>query len=320
LVIIIVKLYRTVGRVAKKIFLCHNSSMLTKALNWFKRNWQFLLILFLIFFLFKRQTSFRSTTVSETSYKEGLASLSRPKSGLSLSLPFQESVPAPEVQDRLVIQNTTLSLLVQDVRNTQDQIIKKSQELGGYMVESQISSPLGVESGTVIVRVPAKDLDLALSFFRSLGVRVIAENLVGRDVTDEYVDIQSRLETLQKTKAKFEEIMAKAEKVDDILRVQREIINLQEQIDSLKGRQQYLEKSAEMAKVTVYLSTDELALPYSPTQPWRPQVIFKQAVRSLIKTGRVLAGLAIWLGVYSIVWAPALGIGFFFRKKYRRGK
>jgi len=142
---------------------------------------------------------------------------------------------------------------------------------------------------------------------------VVSETVSGRDVTDEYVDIEARVATLLKTKAKFEEILAKAEKVQDILEVQRELINLQDQIDNFKGQQNYLEKSAQVSRVTIYLATDELALPYVPAEVWRPQVIFKQAVRSLIVVLRKMGTLIIWLGVYSVIWLPAVGVYLVFR-------
>ncbi|RLC34604.1 hypothetical protein DRH14_02590, partial [Candidatus Shapirobacteria bacterium] len=92
----------------------------------------------------------------------------------------------------------------------------------------------------------------------------------------------------------------------DLLNVQRELTNLQRQIDNLVGRQKYLKKSAEFTKLTIYLSTDELELPYTPTKAWRPKVIFKKAIRSLISNFRLLANLFIWVMVYSpfvlILW------------------
>jgi len=51
----------------------------------------------------------------------------------------------------------------------------------------------------------------------------------------------------------------------------------------------YFEQSAKLTKITVYLSTDELSLPYAPTNQWRPLVIVKEAFRSLISTSVVLA-------------------------------
>ena len=118
-----------------------------------------------------------------------------------------------------------------------------------------------------------------------------------------------------KTKAKFEQIMDQATQIQDILQVQREIISLQDQIDSLKGRQNYLEKTAAMAKITIYLSTDEYALPYAPPTSFRPNVIFKEAVRSMVGTIRGLAKDLIWIGVYSAIWLPILLVVIFLRRR-----
>ena len=55
----------------------------------------------------------------------------------------------------------------------------------------------------------------------------------------------------------------------------------QSQIDSYKGQQDALKKNAQLAKLTIYLSTDEIALPYAPSETFRPQIIFKLAVRGI---------------------------------------
>ena len=234
---------------------------------------------------------------------------------------FPEPAPAPEAKERLVIKESTLSLLVKNVIEAQKEISQKAQELGGYLVQSNVSHPQETEatSGWITVRVPQEKLEEALNYFRGLAVKVVSETISGRDVTDEYVDIDARLATLLKTKAKFEEILAKAQNVQEILEVRRELINLQQQVDNLKGRQNYLEKNAQVSRVTIYLATDELALPYVPAETWRPQVIFKQAVRSLISTLRKLGNLIIWLGVYSVVWLPILVI-YLVVKRWRNKK
>ena len=135
-------------------------------------------------------------------------------------------------------------------------------------------------------------------------------------VTDQFVDNEARLTILEKNQAKFEDIMDRATNVQDILQVQREIFNLQSQIDGIKGQQNYLSKTAQMAKITIFVSTDELALPYSPAEPWRPEAIFKRAVRSLVGTMQGLGTAVIWLAVYSVVWAPALGIFWYLKNRW----
>ena len=150
------------------------------------------------------------------------------------------------------------------------------------------------------------------------SLKVTSENLNGTDVTDQYVDIEARLKTLNATKTKFEEIMAKAITVQDILNVQRELLSLQDQIDNLKGQQDFLKKTAELAKITIYLSTDEFSLPYAPSDTFRPEVIFKTAVRSLVSTIRGLVENLIWIMVFSVIWVPALIIGIVIYKWYQK--
>lgn len=248
----------------------------------------------------------------------GTESLSLKSVGSNLyPAPDREYTPTQKT-DRLVVQESNLSLVVKNVRESVDKIIDHAKSVGGYMVSSSLSQPEEAPYANVVVRVPAKSLKSVLDYFRSLAVKVSSENLYGNDVTDEYTDIEARLATLNKTKAKFEEIMNKAEKIQDILEVQRQLISLQDQIDSLKGRQQYLEKTAELAKITLYLSTDEFSLPYAPAAPFRPAVIFKYAIRSLVGTLRGGVKLLIWVVVYSVIWLPILLIAWFLSKRRKK--
>ena len=252
--------------------------------------------------------------------RQGQKLISPEMSFLPPPMPGRDYAPAPEIEDRLVIRESTLSLLVENVVDSIQVIQQKTESWGGYLVNSDLyhSEETEAASGSITIRVPQEKLDDSLTYFRGLAVKVVSENISGQDVTDEYVDIEARLATLQKTKVKFEAILEKAEKVEDILKVQRELINLQQQIDHWQGRAQYLEKSAEMSRVIIYLSADELSLPYAPTQAWRPKVILKQAIRSLIYLMRKTGAVLIWFGVYAVIWVPVLVIYLFWRHRQKK--
>lgn len=241
---------------------------------------------------------------------------------MKASLPFQIPNPmtgggssAIPAQDRMVVKNSNLSLMVKDVVPVQKAIIDKAVELGGYMVSSNVSNPQDAASATVTVRVPANRLTDTLDYFRGLAVKVVSENLDGVDINDQYSDNEAQLAILNTTKKKFEEILDKATQVQDILTVQREIVNLQTQIDQIKGQQKYYEQDANFTKVTVYLSTDELGLPYTPSDSWRPAVVFKEAVRSMLLSMQKLGNLVIWLMVYAVIWVPVVLIIFIYKKR-----
>lgn len=263
-----------------------------------------LLLLVVGYLLFNNNLLPKSSTVSKSTPRQTLEQ-SLPTAGVSReSLP--ESAPAPtETQDRMTIKETSLSLVVKDVSGALDGISKKAEELGGFLTDSKLDVGEGVTSGTVTIRVPEARRQEAINEFKKMAVKVVSESVSGYDVTDEYVDLNARLAVLTKTKAKFEAILASATSVSDLLEVQRELVDVQSQIDSVVGQQKYLEQSAKLALVTVYLSTDELSLPYTPDQAWRPNVVFKQATRSLVGFARSLGSLAIWIGVFTPVWLPA---------------
>jgi hypothetical protein len=291
-------------------------------INWLKKNKLTTVLLLVILGLYIRTSPpVLNTAQMEYSSAPGIGAVSKgvsSRAGLDIAIPsiFQNPAPQLDVKDRMVIQNSYLSLLVKDVPQSVSSIRQKTTELGGYMVESDITRPEEGGTGTITVRIPEERLDQALKFFKSLAVKVVSENLKGEDVTDQYVDNDARLAILTTNKNRFEEIMAKAEKIDDILRVQQEIFNLQSQIESIKGQQNYLANSAKSVKITIYLSTDELSLPYAPAQPWRPEVVFKLAVRSVLGTLQQLGTLVIWLAVYAVIWVPVGVIFLILRRKY----
>jgi len=292
--------------------------------SWIKNHKLICVLIVIIIYLLGKNSIFLPRTYLTSSSNGGINLSSSSKmsalpsvggSNLVDMIPLSESAPNANIKDRLVIKNSYLSLQVSKVTEVQKQVIQKAEELGGYMVNSSIDNPSDVASATVIVRIPSKQFESALQYYRSLSIKVVSENLQGYDVTDQYTDFAAQLKTYEKTKVIFEGMLDKATNVQDILQIQREIINIQASIDSIKGQQDYLKKNAEMAKITLYLSTDELALPYAPTETWRPKVIFKQAVRSLVGTLRNIGSLIIWVGVYSVLLVPIILIIIFIRRR-----
>jgi len=293
-------------------------------ISWIKRNkLATVLLLVVAYFLYKQyfggiRPLFRSLAPSFGGIGgESLNLKSAPSAVADLSYPIREAAPTTQA-NRMVVQESNLSLVVKNVRDASDKAIEYAKNNGGYMVSSSLSQPEEAPYAYVVLRVPSKNLKAAIDFFRSLATKVSSENLIGTDVTDQYTDLDARLATLNKTKVKFEEIMAKAEKVQDILEVQRELVSIQDKIDSVKGQQQYLEKTAELAKISLNLSTDEYSLPYAPTGTFRPAVVFKQAVRSLVSFLRWVAKALIWVVVFAVIWVPILLIIRFFQKRQKK--
>ncbi len=220
-------------------------------------------------------------------------------------------------QDRLIARETSLSLKVTDVAAVSEQILGIAKTMGGYMIDSSLTNLDDGQSASISIRVPSEKLSDTLAALRGVAVKVVTENRSGTDITDQYSDLDEQLRILQATKTKFESILAKAESVEDMLAVQQQVLSLQAQIDSIKGQQKYMQGTAQYSRVQIYLSTDELSLPYAPVQSWRPALVWKEAVRSLMLHARSIATLAIWAVVYAPVLIIAILVLIVLRRRMR---
>ena len=215
--------------------------------------------------------------------------------------------------DRKIVRTGHLTLEVEDIVETIDEVAALAEELGGYVVSSQKREREDRTSGHVFVRIPVERFDEAFDRLRQLAVDVPYESTEGRDVTEEYTDLEAQLHNLEATEAQYLVLLEKAEKVEDILNVQRELSSVRGVIERIKGRMQYLERTSDMSLIEISLQeTKPLG-----TTGWSAFETFKSAISGLITFGKVLANIAIWLAVFCPIWIAVI---FLIRFILRRRK
>ena len=167
--------------------------------------------------------------------------------------------PAPLAQNRIIVHTARMSLVVDDVAHTVDSIANVASGLGGWVVNSDRSSR---HSGSISIRVPAQSLDEAFLRVEALALEVESRAVTSEDVTDEYVDSQSRLVSLRATEERLLSFLDRAGKVEDALLVQKEISELQQQIEGIQGRLNFLEQTAafSLLEVSLKLTTETITV------------------------------------------------------------
>lgn len=214
-------------------------------------------------------------------------------------------VGTDEVEERLVIRNGSIRAVVEDVRSARSEIKTKVEQAGGFIVDARLTQPETAPHLSMSVRVPAENLDEVMELVRTQAERVTFESVTAQDVTAEYVDEQARLRSLEETREQMSEIMQQAQEISDLLNIQRQMQQIDEQIEQTKGRMEYLQKSAKLSLLNIELAQSEFELSVAPTEKWRPGFVFKQAVRNLLSFLQDLSYLAIRLAVYAVIWVPA---------------
>lgn len=191
-----------------------------------------------------------------------------------------------QTQERLVIENADLAIVVSDPKARMAEINSLANELGGYVVSSNVyqsftSFGKEVPEASIVIRVPSERLDEALTRIKEGAVEIVRENRSGQDVTSQYVDLQAQLTAKEAAEQKLLEIMDQATRAEDVLAIYLEVQNVQTQIEQLKGQIQYLEESAAMSAISVQLIAEEGTQPIE-VGPWRPEGAAKEAIQDLI--------------------------------------
>lgn len=219
--------------------------------------------------------------------------------------------------DRRLVKTGYITLEVNDITESIADIAKVAESLGGYVVSSNESGDKDITYGRISIRVPSDRFDEAFDRLRTLAIKVTNKSTDTQDVTEEYTDLQAQLRNLEATEAQYLELLKKAETVEDTLKVYQQLSNTRREIERIKGRIQYLERTSDMALIEINLYKTQ---PIDGTG-WSALETLKSAVRGLATFGKALANIAIWLLIFSPVWIIILVVVLYFtrwRKKKTR--
>jgi hypothetical protein len=205
-------------------------------------------------------------------------------------------------QDRLLIMNVDLTIVVADPQAKMDQISAMAKSLGGFVVSmdmEQTTTPNGdtAPQGSISIRVPANQLDSSLAQIKAGTVQVQSENRSGQDITQQYTDLQSQLRALQDAETQLEEIMKNATKTEDVLNVFNQLENYRQQIEVIQGQIQYDQQASAYSLVNVTLIAEKTIQPIQ-VGSWKPQGVARDAIQALVNFLKSLVDFLIYLVLY----------------------
>ena len=153
-------------------------------------------------------------------------------------------------QTRIIVHTARMSLVVTDVAQAVGEIRAIAAGLGGWVVSSDQAAR---HSGAIAIRVPAGLLDQAFRDLEGVASEVESLQVTSQDVTEEFVDSESRLNSLRATERRLLSFLELAADVEEALLVQEELSSLQLQIEQIQGRLNYLRQVAAFSLIEVDL-------------------------------------------------------------------
>jgi hypothetical protein len=182
---------------------------------------------------------------------------------------------------------------------------------GGYVLETSTNYGQQNQPQAVIkMAVPVDQFDAALQRIREAAGRVLSEQASGVDVTQEFVDVQSQIANLEATEARIREFLKQATSVEEALKVNAQLTEIEGQLNMLKGRMTFLAQRAAYSTIGVQLQQPPPPTPTpspspsptptpspTPLPAWDPGKTAGQASSTLAQIVQALATVAIWLAI-----------------------
>ncbi len=232
--------------------------------------------------------------------------------------------------NRMIIKNADIRLLVEDTDIAINGATQAIADAGGYIVSSRVwyqpwYDGVNYKYSTITIGVPVDQFERMLTRLRGLSVQVLDESATGEDVSDQYVDLQSQITNLEATRDRIKSFLEDAKTVDEALRINQELANVEAQIEEIKGRMNYLKDRSAYSTITINFEPVLPEIVSTPTPTpipapgWNPGETFDDAKKSVTSAYQGIMDFLIWFFVVLVpIFAPPILIGWALWKWFSR--
>ena len=165
------------------------------------------------------------------------------------------TLPVPIITletSRKLIRTADLTFKTNDLGSTR-QRINASVKKNNAWISSETETTSGrTISRNITIRVPSENLDLLIGEINEGIESVDYLNISSNDVTEEYLDAETRLRNRKALETRYLELLSKASSMSEVLQIENQINQLRTEVESIEGRMKYL--SDRIAYSTLNLS------------------------------------------------------------------
>lgn len=224
--------------------------------------------------------------------------------------------------NRKLIYRANLVMPVDDYSKAQTALRDLVALSGAYILQFSENSNTGEKGGTFTIKVAANGFVSLLDGLEQISPS-LQRSVQGQDVTEEYVDLSSRLTAKQLVETRLLSFMEKASKTDELLAFSNELAKVQEAIEQIKGRMRYLDQNVAYSTIEIrmYQQTDKKPLLSDPSKLTLEERIQKAWNSSLNVLVAVLQGILVFLAAAFPILVILLLIGvpiWVYRRKRKK--
>jgi hypothetical protein len=153
--------------------------------------------------------------------------------------------------ERKIIKEGNIRFEVSSVNETQSFVKKTVTDLGGYIGDENVFNYKDRVEHSLTVRIPEDKFDELVEKIAETAERIESKIINSQDVTEEFIDVEARIKTKKVLEVRYKEILKQANRIDEILNIEREVGKLRSEIESLEGRLNYLKNRVALSSLTI---------------------------------------------------------------------
>jgi len=220
-------------------------------------------------------------------------------------------IPVPQAFDptRALILTANVSMKAKDAWAVSDRAQAIAVGMGGDVMSLSQSGTGEHRSAMLTLRVPQARFNDALRQIREIpDIEVLSSNVDGKDVTDQFVDLEARLAAKKAEEQRYLALLARADKIEDILRIDSVLAQVRTQIEQLTAQVNSIKSRTTYSTIVVHVAPIGPA-PVPPPDPkaYDPSKTVERAITALVSLLRYAADAAIWTLVFG--WIPLVLFG-----------
>lgn len=157
-----------------------------------------------------------------------------------------------DVSKRMVVKSGTLSLEVENFDEAEKRVSEIAKNQSGFIANSNSAvNASGKKSGTIVIKVPVDKYDALISEISAAG-KVATKNITSSDVTEEYIDLESRAKTQKELEQRLLKLLSeKTARLVDIVEVEEKLAAVRQKIESIEGKMKLLTTQASYSTLAV---------------------------------------------------------------------
>lgn len=212
-----------------------------------------------------------ASALFQISCKENKASESVAVSEIKLIAPAKANAPyddheivdsasagltAPASQQTKIIKNAHLSFESRNLTESFQTIQKAVQDYKAIIQTDESGKNDYSVYRNLTIRIPNQHFDTFIENISKGITHFDRKEISQQDVTEEFIDIQSRMNTKKKLEQRYLQLLSKANKVSEMLEIEKQLAEIREEIEAKEGQLKYMQNKVSLSTISIEMYTN----------------------------------------------------------------